>query len=185
MNFEEIYEKTQFEPEKLTLVTWPDPRLKKVCEDVNEFDTEESKELESFVVNMIETMMKNRAIGLAAPQVGVNKNIIVLLVENKPVVLVNPVIENQSDDMYEWEEGCLSVPGYFEKRERPVRAIVSFKDIFGKDHSVEFIGLWSFAVQHEIDHLHGKCFVDEMGPIKKLFIRKKINKYLKKKKKSK
>jgi len=182
MNFDAIYSREidKLVPHQLEIVTWPDDRLSATCQDITVFDNETDRYLEQFVLDMSHTMLRNQGIGLAAPQVGVAANVIVLLGENKPIVLVNPEIMSQSDEDYEWEEGCLSVPGYFERRKRPNKAFVKFKDIFGKNHEVEFIGLWAFAVQHEIDHLQGKCFVDSLSFCKRQRVKGKIKKELKK-----
>lgn len=186
MDIDAIYSREidKLEPHELLIITWPDDRLKTKCQDITRFDDENNKYLEQLVLDMAHTMIRCQGIGLAAPQVAVMANVIVLLVENKPIVLVNPEITWQSkDDLFQWEEGCLSVPGYFEKRHRPNRCIVKFKDIFGKDHESEFVGLWAFAVQHEIDHLQGKCFVDNLSQLKKQFsVKPKIKKELSKRK---
>ena len=181
MDIDAIYSRDvgEIEPHELLIITWPDERLATKCEDITRFDDEDNKYLEQLVLDMAHTMIRCGGIGLAAPQVAVMANVIVLLVENKPIVLVNPEIVSQSEELYEWEEGCLSVPGYFEKRQRPRSCIVKFKDIFGNDHESEFLGLWAFAVQHEIDHLRGICFVDSLSRIKKQFsVKPKIKKEL-------
>lgn len=183
MDLDAIYDREidELVPHELAILVWPDERLTKPCQDITRFDDEDNKYLEQLVLDMTFTMLQNQGIGLAAPQVSIMANVIVLLVENKPVVLINPKIKSVSDEEYEWEEGCLSVPGYYEKRKRPRSVIVEFKDIFGNDREAEFIGLWSFALQHEMDHLRGKCFVDDLSKLKTSRVKKKIEKTLKRK----
>lgn len=162
-------------PNILLLRIWPDEILSKECEDVDTFD----EALEQFALDLFATMKHNRGIGLAAPQVGVLSNVFALWIEeDKPMFFVNPKIVEASDEEFEWEEGCLSVPNYFEKRKRPNRIVVSYKDVRGEDHEVELHGLYAFAFQHELDHLRGKVFVDELSSFKTNRIKTKIQKFL-------
>lgn len=163
--------------EELQIVHWPDERLHKKCEDVTEFDDH----LVKFVTDMIYTMRENNGVGLAAPQVGIPLNVIVLWIdtpENSFVgEMINPEIIEVSNEMFRWEEGCLSVPGYYEDRERPKTIRVRYHDMYGKLYERELSGLAAFAVQHEIDHLNGKVFIDSLSQLKKDRIKKKISKF--------
>lgn len=180
------------------LIIWPDPRLKTISTDVDEFNDE----LEQLANDMYWTMAYQRAIGLAAPQVGVFERVIVVqqIFEQEtnsetnstaspsyetteaPITLVNPVIVDSDNSTFTWQEGCLSVPGYFEERERPNQIIVEYKDVHGIEHRDEFSGITSFCIQHEIDHLDGKCFVDDVSMLKRELIRRKIKAALRKRK---
>ena len=166
-------------PHVLPLLYWPDNRLKTSTLPVVDFD----KTLEQTVLDLITTMRYNNGIGLAAPQCAINQQIVVLeLEENKPMIFINPVVtEIIGEDMFEWEEGCLSVPGYYAKNKRPNTIIVQYNDVGGDDKEVECRKLISFALQHEIDHLHGKTFVDDLSMFKRMRIKSKIKKTLNRK----
>jgi len=166
-------------PKLLDIVYWPDDRLHQPCDTITKFDGDF---LERLSADMILTMLHNSGYGLAAPQVGHNIQMLVMLtdaMDDDPLVLINPEIIEQSDSPFEWREGCLSVPGYFETRKRPNRTVVRFNDVEGEIHQTEFIGIWSFVVQHEMDHLHGKVFVDDLSPFKTKRVQEKIKKTLK------
>jgi peptide deformylase len=116
---------------------------------------------------MLETMYTSNGIGLAAPQVAVNKRLIVIDIQpdnaaNPPLVLVNPVIKRFSRDLYLAEEGCLSIPNVFLEVTRPRAIEVSFKDEYGKPKNLKASGLLARVIQHEIDHLEGVLFVDRV-----------------------
>ena len=163
-----------YTPKILNVLTWPDSELSIPSEDVTEFDTK----LTDTITDMFTTMAAYNAIGLAAPQCGIHKNIIVLRIEeHSPFVLINPKIISSSEEIFEWEEGCLSVPGYYEKRKRPEMIVVESVDTNNKRTELEFRGLYAFAVQHEIDHLQGKTFVDNSSWFKRNRIIKKIEKH--------
>ena len=169
----------KLEPHVLPIVTWPDERLHIECHDIVIFD----RWIEQHALDLFATMKANDGIGLASPQVSIIANVIAIWIEeDKPMLLVNPEILEADGDDFEWEEGCLSVPGYFEKRKRPSRVIVAYKDVTGKDHEAEFHGLYAFAIQHEIDHLRGRLFVDKLSTFKKTRVKKKVEKTLKKQK---
>lgn len=164
------------QPTVLPLVVWPDERLHQKCEDVSTFDDW----VKQFAANLLATMQVEDGVGLSAPQVGVNVNIIAVWIEeNNPLVLINPTVIKQSKEMFKWDEGCLSVPGYFEVRQRPKSITVSYKDINGDPHTSDFSDLYAFTLQHEIDHLHGRLFIDGLSNLKKDRIRSKMKKYLK------
>jgi peptide deformylase len=184
-----IYEETtDMKAKELPINIYPDPSLHMECEDITRFDDKENFHLQQLFINMAYTMVKNNGIGIAAPQVGVFANLIVLLVQNPgsekpgPLALINPKIISSSKDVFKWEEGCLSVPGFYEERERPKTVVVQYKTLAGEDKEMEFNGLYAFSVQHEIDHLHGQLFIDNLSVFKRKFsVEKKIKKYLKSK----
>lgn len=185
MSLDAIYKRdVDMKPHQLGILMWPDNRLHVQCEEVTEFDNEDRKNLSQLALDMIYTMRISGGIGLAAPQVGVTANMFVMTInENQDsLVLINPEVIETSDELFEWEEGCLSVPGYFENRKRPNRVVVRFQDPIGDDHELEFLGLWAFAVQHELDHLKGKVFVDDLSFFKKTRVKSKIKKTISSKK---
>jgi peptide deformylase len=162
-----------FAPEVLPLVYWPNPLLKLKCIDVDEFDDE----LREFAESLLATMKHYGGVGLAAPQVGVLKNVIVVdLPPYEPIVMINPTCNVVGSKFYAWQEGCLSVPGYFEDRTRPAHIDITFHDFNGKQQRKEFIGLLAFVIQHELDHLNGKAFVDELSMLKRARIRSTVKK---------
>lgn len=160
-------------PKIRDILVWPNPLLKRQANRVTEFD----KNLADLAADLFATMGANDGVGLAAPQIGVPKSMFVLRIEDdKPMVFVNPTVTVVNEEEYEWEEGCLSVPGYFKKRKRPTEIAVRFQDVAGTEHHVQFGKLYAFAIQHEVDHLYGKCFVDGLSRLHHPFIKKKIRK---------
>ena len=158
----------------LTILEYPDTRLRKKALPVQEVDATIMK----LVDNMLETMYLAPGIGLAATQVNVHKRIVVIDVseeKNAPLCLINPVIKEKSGSE-EMEEGCLSVPGIFEKVVRSERVWVQALDRQGQSFEMEAAGLLAVCIQHEIDHLEGKLFVDHLSTIKRLRARKKLEK---------
>lgn len=166
-------------PNLLDILVWPNDVLSRPCDDVMDFDDD----LQQLVVDMIHTMEHRLGIGLAAPQIGVSSNVIVVVNDHGPDVvpltLINPQLIEVAEAKFQWDEGCLSVPGYYEMRKRPNRVVVQYQDVSGNEHQSEFIGLWAFVVQHEIDHLNGKVFVDTLTPLKKKRVTNKVRKTLK------
>ena len=132
--------------------------------------------------DMLETMYDAPGIGLAAPQIGVLDRIIVMdCVKDedespKPMVLINPEIMAASDETNVYEEGCLSIPDQFAEVTRPKQVQVRWMDLNGAEQVQEFDGLWSTCVQHEIDHLNGKLFIDYLGAMKRQLITRKMQK---------
>jgi len=132
--------------------------------------------------DMLETMYDAPGIGLAAPQIGVLDRIIVMdCVKDEdaapnPMVLINPEIIAASDETNVYEEGCLSIPDQFAEVTRPKQVQVRWMDLKGSEQTQEFDGLWSTCVQHEIDHLNGKLFIDYLGAIKRQMITRKMQK---------
>ena len=127
---------------------------------------------------MFETMYAADGVGLAAPQIGVLKQVIVLDTtprqpESKPVAMINPQIIAKEGTM-RYSEGCLSVPGEAEEVERAARVTAKFLDVSGREQTIEAEGLLAVAIQHETDHLHGTMFVDYLSPLKRELIRKRM-----------
>ena len=166
----------QLVPNFLPIIKWPDDRLHIDCQPITTFDDW----LKQFSLDLFATMKNADGVGLAAPQVGVAACVCAIWIdESRPIVLVNPEIVEYGKDMYQVDEGCLSVPGYFEKRKRPQSVKVRYRNVRGEQQETEFHGLHAFVVQHEIDHLRGKVFVDGVSNLKKGIIRKKMKKFLK------
>jgi peptide deformylase len=160
----------------LPIKKYPDLVLQQICEPVTQFD----QSLELLAKNMVETMYRAPGYGLAAPQVGVAKRLIVLddSVGERPdalIVLTNPEIINAEGEQFE-EEGCLSIPDFTGRVRRPMRVVVSGQDIHGNEKIYEGMGLLSRILSHEIDHLNGVLFIDHLGAIKRDMIRRKIRK---------
>ena len=161
---------------KLNILTFPDPRLRKVAVPVTKFD----KSLEILVSNMLETMYEENGIGLAASQVDFHERIIVIDISeerNDPKVFINPEFKVLNDkSLLSFTEGCLSVPGVSEEIVRPDSIFLTWQDIKGKRHTEAPSGLLTVCIQHEIDHLEGKLMVDYLSPLKRDRIRKKASK---------
>ena len=158
----------------LQILHYPDPRLRNVATAVDVVD----KETRQLVEDMFETMYEAPGIGLAATQINVHKRIVVADVSddrNDPVCLINPIVV-MSSGLREIEEGCLSLPGVFESVERSDHITVSGLDRFGVAIEFDAEGLLGVCIQHEIDHLDGKLFVDYLSQLKRSRIRKKLEK---------
>jgi peptide deformylase len=163
---------------KLEILEFPDPRLRKVAKEVEVFD----EALEKLTEDMLETMYDAPGIGLAATQVDVHQRIIVVDVsedQDQPHVLINPQLELISGEI-EYEEGCLSVPGFYEKVTRAEHIRVKAKNAKGEDQDFEAEGLLAICIQHECDHLAGKLFVDYLSSMKRTRIKNKLEKIHKK-----
>jgi peptide deformylase len=163
---------------KHPILIHPDPRLKKVCAEVPDL----SDELRVLAVDMLETMYDAPGIGLAAPQIGIMERLIVLDCvredegDPRPLVMFNPRIVASSDEQNVYEEGCLSIPDQYAEVTRPKLVQVEWMDRNGTAQSEEFDGLWATCVQHEIDHLDGKLFIDYLKPLKRQMITRKMQK---------
>lgn len=157
------------------IIYLPDPRLRKVSKNVETFDDD----LKSLVSDMFETMYDARGVGLAAPQIGINLKLSVIDVKGdkkEQLVIINPeVIEAKGVEKY--QEGCLSVPGAYDTVERAQWVKVSALDIEGNRFEIEADGLLGECLQHEIDHLNGKLFIDLLSPLKRKIARKKLEKF--------
>jgi peptide deformylase len=159
---------------KLRILEFPDPRLRKKAVPVAAVDDA----LRQLIDDMFETMYEAPGIGLAATQVDVHRRVLVADVspeKNEPHVLINPQIL-EKDGTTVTEEGCLSVPGYFEEVERAEHIKVRYLDRDGKEQESEFDGLLAVCVQHEMDHLEGRLFVDYLSEVKRQRLRKRIEK---------
>lgn len=159
----------------LTILEFPDSRLRKVAEPVTKVDTA----LRKLATDMLETMYDAPGVGLAATQVNVRRRLVVIDVSDardQPLVLINPEIAVLDDSLRDYDEGCLSVPGFYEKVARPERVRVQALDLDGNPFTLEPDGLLSVCIQHEVDHLDGKLFVDYLSPLKRQRIRQKLAK---------
>ncbi len=159
----------------LPILEFPDPRLRQVASPV----TEVTDAIHTLIDDMLETMYAAPGIGLAASQVDVHKRVIVIDVSEQgddPQIFINPEIEVLEPELGQYEEGCLSVPGFYETVQRPQRIRVTALDRQGKTGTRELDGLLAICLQHEIDHLEGKLFIDYLSPLKRQRIRKKVEK---------
>ncbi|MFL2753799.1 MAG: peptide deformylase [Gammaproteobacteria bacterium] len=164
------------------ILIFPDPKLREVAKEVTKFD----EELKKLADDLLETMYKSNGIGLAASQIGIPLRILVLDVsdeKNKPQIFVNPAVkildEKEKDG---FDEGCLSIPSFYEEVIRPVNVEISFYNIQGVQKKILPKGLLGVVVQHEIDHLDGKLMVDYISSTKRQRIRSKLLKLKKMKK---
>ncbi len=160
---------------KLEILEFPDPRLRTVAKPVEKVDDE----LRKLIDDMFETMYACPGIGLAATQVNVHTRLIVMdLSEDQPQprVFINPEITPLTDELAPYEEGCLSVPGFYEKVQRPARVRIKALDRDGNAFEEEADELLATCIQHEIDHLDGKLFVDYVSRLKRDRIKKKLEK---------
>lgn len=172
------------------LVIWPDKMLRTECRPVENIHNEHQ-----LIADMKRTVECHDGLGLAAPQVNDLSQVVVLRltahhmphssadniseqdISAYTLPLINPKLAQVDDTyMYTWDEGCLSVPGYFERRQRPQRVVVQYQNEHGHEKEQEFQGLAAFVVQHELDHLNGKVFVDELSRLKQQRVKKKIAK---------
>jgi len=163
----------------LQILEFPDPRLRKIAEPVTVFD----EKLEVLIEDMFETMYEAQGIGLAATQVNVHKRLLVIDVsENRetPQVFINPEFEVIEDELSDYDEGCLSVPGFYETVSRPRAVKISAQDAKGEKFELPAEGILATCIQHEIDHLDGKLFVDYISALKRQRIRSKLEKEHKK-----
>jgi peptide deformylase len=159
------------------IIKLPDPRLRQVSEPVAKI----TDEVKALVADMYETMYDAPGIGLAAIQVGVPQRLVTLDLARKdeprqPQVIVNPEIVWSADERSIYEEGCLSIPEFYEEVERPAQVKVRYTDLDGNPHEVEANGLLATCLQHEIDHLNGVLFIDHISRLKRERIIKKFAK---------
>ena len=161
---------------KRKIVIEPDPILRKKRERLEKVDNNIKKLMD----DMLETMYSAPGIGLAAVQIGILKRLIVIDIskgeekKKNPLFLINPIITSRSKDTSIYEEGCLSIPGHFAEIERPAQCHINFLDYTGKQKQLKADGLLSTCIQHEIDHLDGKLFIDYLSKLKKDMIIKKL-----------
>lgn len=150
----------------LPIVQYPDPRLSKVAEPVTEFNDE----LRTLAADMAETMYEAPGVGLAATQIGKNIRMVVIDItdeKNGLMTIINPIVTPLTEDLVECEEGCLSLPGLYEKVKRPARVHLSARDLDNNPIELDCDELLSVCVQHETDHLNGTVFVDHLSMLKK------------------
>ncbi len=161
---------------KLEILEFPDPRLRTVAKPVTQVD----ERIRQLVDDMFETMYAAPGVGLAASQVNVHERVVVIDVsedQSQPMVFINPeVTVLDADTLRPYDEGCLSIPGFYETVERPEKVRVNALDRDGKPFELEPDGLLAVCIQHELDHLNGKLFVDYVSPVKRQRIRKKLEK---------
>lgn len=165
----------------LDILTFPDPRLAEKSLPVSEV----TDDLKTLIDDMFETMYDAWGVGLAAPQIGVLKRIIVVdcgerdeeregpLTPSQPVAVINPVVESKEGSIT-WEEGCLSVPGYTDEVLRAEHVVVTGLDREGQPCRIEADGLLAVCLQHEIDHLEGVLFVDRLSRLKQSVVKKRL-----------
>jgi len=164
---------------ELTLRYYGDSILRRRAAEVRDFDAE----LRSLAEAMIETMYVEAGVGLAAPQVGVDKRVLVALQltspddeDAAPMVMVNPEVTERSRDTWVMEEGCLSIPGIRGDVTRAERIRVRYQDVGGAEHVVDAEMMYARVVQHEIDHLDGRLFIDYLSPATKVLLKPRLKK---------
>lgn len=161
---------------KLEILEFPDPRLRTVAKPVAEVNDR----IRQLVDDMFETMYAAPGVGLAATQVNVHERIVVIDVsddQSQPMVFINPQVTVLDEEtLLPYDEGCLSVPGFYETVERPEKVRVEALGRDGEPFTLEPDGLLAVCIQHELDHLNGKLFVDYISPMKRSRIRKKLEK---------
>lgn len=156
----------------------PDPRLKRRCDPV----TEITEDLRTAAQDMLETMYDAPGVGLAGPQIGLMQRILVMdcvkdpEAKPRPMVLINPEVTWASEETSTYEEGCLSIPEQYADVTRPKEVKVRWLGLDGATHEEQFGGLWATCVQHEIDHLDGKLFIDYLTPLKRQLITRRMQK---------
>ncbi|WP_213662243.1 peptide deformylase [Stutzerimonas stutzeri] len=159
----------------LNILEFPDPRLRTLAKPVEVVDDG----IRQLIDDMFETMYEAPGIGLAATQVNVHKRVVVMdLSEDKsePRVFINPEFEALTEEMDQYQEGCLSVPGFYENVDRPQKVRVKALDRDGQPYEIIAEGLLAVCIQHECDHLNGKLFVDYLSSLKRDRIKKKLEK---------
>ena len=159
----------------LNILEFPDPRLRTIAAPVSKV----TASVRQLIADMLETMYHAPGIGLAATQVDVHKRLLVIDISedrDQPLVLINPEVTILDDTLDDYDEGCLSVPGFYETVRRPQHVSVTALDRKGEPLTMECQGLLAICVQHEIDHLNGKLFVDYLSSLKRSRIRKKLEK---------
>ncbi|WP_374406555.1 peptide deformylase [Hydrogenophaga sp.] len=160
-------------PELLPILRYPDPRLNTVAKPVQSVDDR----LRALIDRMFATMYEAGGIGLAATQVDVHERLIVIDVSetrDQPMVLINPVIDWASPETRKGEEGCLSVPGIYDGVERSLAVKVTALDEQGRSRTIDAEGMLAVCIQHEMDHLMGKVFVEYLSPLKRNRIKTKL-----------
>jgi peptide deformylase len=158
----------------LDILHFPDPNLRKKARSVETIDAS----IKALASDMLETMYKEGGIGLAATQVNVQKRVVVIdlsELRNEPIYLINPEIIS-SEGVEQMQEGCLSVPDYYDLVERAEKVSFRYLNLAGEAKEINADGLLAVCIQHEIDHLDGKLFIDYLSPLKRQRLRKKLEK---------
>ena len=150
---------------------YPNPALREETQEIENIDDE----IKTLIADMWDTMYANDGIGLAAPQVGAAKKLIVIDYKGEKFVLINPLI-TESEGEVRREEGCLSFPGIYEKVDSPERLSVEYTDANGEKVAKELDGFLACVFHHEIDHLNGRLLIDRVSPLKRQFMKRKIAK---------
>ncbi len=171
---------------KLPVVVYPDKRLKLVSKPVTDF----GEQLHTFLDDMYDTMIDSNGIGLAAIQVAVQQRILILCIPDEEgeqhyedlIEVINPVLSNEQGSIT-YQEGCLSVPSFYEDIERYEKITLDYQDRYGKAHRIEAEGLLCVAIQHELDHLNGKLFIEKLSYMRRKKFEKEYKKLQKSKKK--
>ena len=161
----------------LPILNFPDPRLRTIAQPVEEV----TDEIRQLATDMFETMYDAPGIGLAATQVDQHIQLIVMDLseeKNQPLVFINPKVTPLTEEVQSYEEGCLSVPQIYDKVERPSRVKIEALNLDGEKIEIEADGLLAVCIQHEMDHLNGKLFVDYLSPLKRQRARDKIEKLI-------
>ncbi|ACO76285.1 peptide deformylase [Azotobacter vinelandii CA] len=159
----------------LTILEFPDPRLRTIAKPIETVDDG----IRRLIDDMFETMYAAPGIGLAATQVNVHKRLVVMDLsedKNEPRVFINPEFEALTEELEPYQEGCLSVPGFYENVDRPQKVRIRALDRDGQPFELVAEGLLAVCIQHECDHLNGKLFVDYLSTLKRDRIRKKLEK---------
>ena len=159
----------------LQILKYPNPNLRQQAKTVKKID----QNLKLTIDDMLETMKDAKGIGLAATQVDIHSRIIVIDLSedySDPQIFINPEMSIVDETLSAYTEGCLSIPGVQENIERPSVVIITASDANGDIFKAEYTGLMATCIQHEIDHLNGKLFVDYLSPLKRQLIRKKMKK---------
>ena len=157
----------------LKILIFPDQRLRTIAKEILVIDDE----IKALAGNLLETMYEGKGIGLSATQANIHKRILVVDVseeKDSPLILINPKIEVLNEEEEVSSEGCLSVPGFFEEVSRPSEINITALNLEGEKFSIVATGLLAVAVQHEMDHLDGKIFVDFLSNLKRQRIKKKL-----------
>ncbi|KXJ54029.1 peptide deformylase [Neptuniibacter pectenicola] len=160
---------------KLTILEYPDPRLRTIAEPVETVDDAVRAQID----DMLETMYDAPGIGLAATQVNIHKRIVTIDIseeQNEPLILINPEFEVLEDELHKYQEGCLSVPGFYEDVQRPQKVKLTAIDYNGEPYELIAEDLLAVCIQHELDHLNGKLFVDYLSMLKRNRIKSKLEK---------
>lgn len=157
----------------LKILIFPDQRLRTIAKEILVIDDE----IKALASNLLETMYEGKGIGLSATQANIHKRILVVDVseeKDSPLILINPKVEVLNEEEEVSSEGCLSVPGFFEEVSRPSEISITALNLEGEKFTIVATGLLAVAVQHEMDHLDGKIFVDFLSNLKRQRIKKKL-----------